>query len=250
MKNLFFTLITFNVNILLGQIGIGTKDIDTGLVLKMDSKNSGILIPRLALQGKNIQAPLEGEPKTGLIVYNTQRSGTPPNYVSRGFYYWDEKTSSWTSAYIPISHSIAKFANYGTNVDFNTKVNPLNIFDVELFNEDPSLYKKYLDGIKIYETGLYKFTLNLDMDGTSDRDIFEIDIFVDDNKIPETFYVCTVDNAAGSSQDIGYVFTVYINIPRNRSGSYIYFKGKEVDGAAKVTFRKPKTSSVTIEKVR
>jgi hypothetical protein len=245
-----FLLTAFCVNMLFCQVGIGTNNIESGVILKMESLNQGFLIPKLKLQSKNVKAPLNGVPKTGLLVYNTATNGVAPNQVASGFYYWNETSSGWEPVYKPVIHSIAKYVNVGTTTDFNNGTNALNIFDEGVFNEAPSLYQKYLNGIKIFETGLYKFTLNLDMDGTSDRDIFAIDIYVDNKKIPETFYVSTVDNASGSSQDIGYVFTVYINIPRNNSGSYVYFMGREVDGVAQVYFKNPRTSSVTIEKVR
>lgn len=67
------------------QVGIGTTDPNGAL--DINSPNDGLLIPRIALTAKNIatvQTPTVSE-----IIYNTATSGTAPNEVVPGFYFWN-----------------------------------------------------------------------------------------------------------------------------------------------------------------
>lgn len=67
------------------QVGIGTTDPNGAL--DINSSSDGLLIPRVALTAKNIatvQTPTVSE-----IIYNTATSGTTPNEVIPGFYFWN-----------------------------------------------------------------------------------------------------------------------------------------------------------------
>lgn len=73
-------------------VGIGT-DTPNG-VLEINSSTTGLVLPRVALQATNIQAPIVNprgavalEP--GTTVYNTATAGTTPNNVAPGLYYWN-----------------------------------------------------------------------------------------------------------------------------------------------------------------
>lgn len=72
-------------------IGMGT-DSPSG-VLELNSANSGFVLPRVALQGTNVQAPIVnpsgGALEAGTTVYNTATAGTIPNNVAPGLYYWN-----------------------------------------------------------------------------------------------------------------------------------------------------------------
>jgi hypothetical protein len=72
-----------------GSVGIGSNPTpDSSAVLDLNSSNKGFLPPRIALQAKNIAAPVSN-PTQGLMVYNTATSGNAPNQVSPGYYYWE-----------------------------------------------------------------------------------------------------------------------------------------------------------------
>lgn len=91
------------------QVGIGTTDPNGAL--DINSSNDGLLIPRIALTAKNIatvQTPMVSE-----IIYNTATSGTAPNEVFPGFYFWNG--TAWTE----ISHS-----NNVWNLLGNNETNP------------------------------------------------------------------------------------------------------------------------------
>ena len=50
--------------------------------------NMGMLIPRIALTATNIALPIKS-PALSLLIYNTASSGSFPNTVLPGFYYWN-----------------------------------------------------------------------------------------------------------------------------------------------------------------
>ena len=71
-----------------GSVGIGNNPSpNSSAILDLNSSNKGFLPPRIALQAKNIAAPVSN-PTQGLLVFNTATSGNAPNQVSPGYYYW------------------------------------------------------------------------------------------------------------------------------------------------------------------
>jgi hypothetical protein len=70
------------------QTGIGTTTPDASAKLEVASTNQGFLPPRIALTATNAASPVTS-PATGLLVYNTATTGTAPNNVVPGFYYWN-----------------------------------------------------------------------------------------------------------------------------------------------------------------
>ncbi len=74
------------------NIGIGTITPDSSAQLDVYSINKGFLPPRVALTSREITLPVNN-PKEGLLVYNTSTSGSTPNNVAPGYYYWNG--SNW-----------------------------------------------------------------------------------------------------------------------------------------------------------
>lgn len=96
MKKIILLLIFITNATAFSQVGIGTANIQNGVALQMESNSKGLLIPRVPLQAKNVQAPIAPSPiAIGVMVYNTANAGTGVNSVSPGFYYWNG--SLWTS---------------------------------------------------------------------------------------------------------------------------------------------------------
>lgn len=58
-------------------------------ILDVNSTNKGVLVPRVALTARNNNAPIGAGIENSLLVYNTATSGTAPNNVTPGYYYWD-----------------------------------------------------------------------------------------------------------------------------------------------------------------
>lgn len=104
MKNkiaLSVLLLFISTTCLIAQVGIGTTE--PKAMLDIQSSDSGILIPRVALTAANLQAPITAPTvETGLLVFNTATSGTAPNNVTPGFYYWNG--SKWTGLTSKITH--------------------------------------------------------------------------------------------------------------------------------------------------
>lgn len=96
MKKIILLLILLTNATAFSQVGIGTANIQNGVALQIESNSKGLLISRVPLQAKNLEAPLAPSPiAVGIMVYNTANAGTGANAVSPGFYYWNG--SLWTS---------------------------------------------------------------------------------------------------------------------------------------------------------
>lgn len=98
MKNLIIILIVLSTSSAISQVGIGTTSPDTSSILDINSTNSGILIPRLALTSTSDTATISGTEATSLLVYNTATVSD----VIPGFYFWNgtewERISSGNSS--------------------------------------------------------------------------------------------------------------------------------------------------------
>lgn len=70
------------------QTGIGTTTPNASAKLDVTSIDKGFLPPRVALIAANSASPITS-PATGLLVYNTAATGTAPNNVVPGYYYWN-----------------------------------------------------------------------------------------------------------------------------------------------------------------
>ncbi|UPQ77720.1 tail fiber domain-containing protein [Flavobacterium azooxidireducens] len=113
MKNLIIFLMLLQISLSYSQVGIGTTDPNGAL--DINSSNDGLLIPRIALTAKNIatvQTPTVSE-----IIYNTATSGTAPNEVFPGFYFWNG--TAWTEL---------SYSNNVWNLLGNNETNPTTHF--------------------------------------------------------------------------------------------------------------------------
>ncbi len=103
------------------QTGIGTTTPSPSAKLEVASSNQGFLPPRIALTATNAASPVTS-PATGLLVYNTATSGTPPNNVAPGYYYWNG--SAWVAVLSTITtSSISGNGTTTTLTNFGAEVN-------------------------------------------------------------------------------------------------------------------------------
>jgi hypothetical protein len=115
---LIFGLAFFTGN---AQTGIGTTTPSPSAKLEVASSNQGFLPPRIALTATNAASPVTS-PATGLLVYNTATTGTAPNNVSPGYYYWNG--SAWVAILSNITtSSISGNGTTTTLTNFGAEVN-------------------------------------------------------------------------------------------------------------------------------
>jgi hypothetical protein len=92
--SILFLLSNFLVNAN-AQTGIGTITPNASAKLEVASSTQGFLPPRIALTGTNDNTTIKNAagtsitPATGLLIYNTATTGTAPNNVVPGYYYWN-----------------------------------------------------------------------------------------------------------------------------------------------------------------
>lgn len=85
------SLILFSFFLLISTLGfaqVGINTTDPKAMLDIESTDSGILIPRVALSSTIVADPVT-TPELSELVYNTEIAGTVPHNVTPGFYYWN-----------------------------------------------------------------------------------------------------------------------------------------------------------------
>lgn len=107
---------TFFVNGVTDNVGLGTNAPNTSSSLELVHDNRGFLVNRVVLTSRSVAAPITS-PATGLLVYNTNTSGTAPNNVSPGFYYWNG--SEWIAMDGTGGRDWSLLGNAGTNASVN-----------------------------------------------------------------------------------------------------------------------------------
>jgi hypothetical protein len=109
-KQIFFIVGLFFSMQMFAQTGIGTTTPHASAKLEISSNNKGFLPPRIALTGTNDVTTI-ASPATGLVIYNTATSGTTPNNVIPGFYYYD--ASKWNQ--LVDQSSLNSFSGFNPN---------------------------------------------------------------------------------------------------------------------------------------
>jgi len=103
------------------QTGIGTTTPSPSAKLEVFSNNQGFLPPRIALTAINNASPVTS-PATGLLVYNTATTGTAPNNVAPGYYFWNG--TAWVAILGNITtSSISGNGTSTTLTNFGAEVN-------------------------------------------------------------------------------------------------------------------------------
>lgn len=119
-------LLVFSLAFLSGkaQTGIGTTTPSPSAKLEVASTNQGFLPPRIALTAANAASPVTS-PATGLLVYNTATTGSAPNNVAPGYYYWNG--TAWvailgnvTTSSISGNGTTTTLTNFGAEVNVQT----------------------------------------------------------------------------------------------------------------------------------
>ena len=152
MKKIILFVIIFNgfLNLLRAQnVGINNNGAvpNASAMLDIVASDKGLLVPRFALSDITVAAPVTS-PAVSLIVYNTATSGSVPNNVVPGFYYWDG--SKWVAFAGSGGKDWALLGNAGTvagtnflgttdNVDLVFKVNNIQAGKLNIANNQTFL---------------------------------------------------------------------------------------------------------------
>jgi hypothetical protein len=88
MKSTFLIFFLCAFFTLQAQVGIGTTSPAASAQLDVTSSSKGFLPPRVALSSITDVSTISA-PATGLTIYNTATSGTTPNDVTPGYYYYN-----------------------------------------------------------------------------------------------------------------------------------------------------------------
>ena len=94
------TIILFSLSVCyvtIGQVGIGTNTPHASAALEILTTDKGFLAPRVALLSNTDVATINS-PAIGLLIYNTTTTGSFPNNIEPGYYFFNG--TKWE----PLSH--------------------------------------------------------------------------------------------------------------------------------------------------
>ncbi|PQL95743.1 hypothetical protein [Apibacter adventoris] len=184
------------------QIGINTAQINSASMFHINSSTKGVLVPRIQLKSINSHSPLPKDITEGTLVFNEGIAGIGDDKIFSGFYYW--KDSKWNTLMSKNDDTDYKVVQFSNNPDSNFNFNgstigfgkETDIFGVEIFNDDPNLYKKLSDNsIQFLKDGLYFINLNLALeDETSNNKIYGV------NSNVEIFMSFTIEHNGTETQ--------------------------------------------------
>ncbi len=110
---LCFSFLLFSFSLLAQGVGIGAPP-NNKAALDVQSTDKGMLVPRVALTSRSSSTPLGAGIEPSMMVYNTATSGTAPDNVIPGYYFWDG--TQWK----PFSEQKGMYRNEVTYHTFNT----------------------------------------------------------------------------------------------------------------------------------
>lgn len=152
MKTSFYFLLLSKLIISLNlysqnNVAINTTGLsaDPSSILDISSTNTGILIPRVALSSTDSPTPITS-PANSLLVYNSATSGTAPNNVFPGYYFWNG--SAWVRILNNIGDNGEAWLTNG-----NSGTNPFNNFIGTTDNIDLIIRTNNLERIRVKNNG-------------------------------------------------------------------------------------------------
>ena len=95
---------------------------DNSAVMELRSANQGFLAPKVVLTATNVAAPIS-TPTNGLMVYNTNATGSGPTDVQPGYYFWSG--TGWTR-FMNGNSSVISGSGAATRVAFWDGANSLS----------------------------------------------------------------------------------------------------------------------------
>ena len=228
------------------QVAIGTTIIENGVQFKVESSNSGVLIPRIALTSRNVVAPVTATPPAGTLIYNTVTSGNFPYNVVPGFYYWDGL--EWRAIADTKINKTVKFRNNTTSINFSTAGGVyVDIFNTVDWNEETTLFQKINNtDLRITETGLYEVTCNLSLDCSNIERYLNLRLNINGVDTGENIRGIAPEDS-GSNGTFSVHFTQYLVINTN---DVLRLRSYRDGSSATISFDANGTSSLVVKRIR
>ncbi|SDR09455.1 hypothetical protein SAMN05421664_3514 [Chryseobacterium soldanellicola] len=265
MKKYLYSLILFSglFTFYSGQIGIGTAVNSDGVMLQLESSNKGLLFPRVALVSRTATTPLLPTIPTGTIVFNTSTTGSFPNLISPGIYWWSAEDQQWTNMSTNLETAAMKYTNSEITTNYNTTtLQNVKLFGNLVYNESSSIYSVNTTNqtLTIKKQGLYSISSILSFDRLSGGDNSMVSLsarlFINGNPVG-TEQVFSPEETASVNSDRGlfsYAFTEYLPLNTN---DIISIKIKKTAGTyssgygdAEVKFHQSGDSSIALLRIR
>lgn len=249
------TLITFFVMCctMYSQMGINTTTIQDGLMLEVHSPNKGVKIPTININSRTDQAPLTGIVPTGTLVFNTRNFGSFPDEVSKNFYWWDNENKVWMPFGMNLEKVTCQFRNEEKTIDFHEgpigTYRDMDLFANLAFNENFDIYQKLSStSLKINKSGLYGFTINIDMYKASSNNALGLSTRILVNNVPKG----TVQYWRGqdNENELSHHFTEYLEIEDGDVVSIQTARSTVSGSSGVIRFTGANTSNITIQRIR
>ncbi|RYD98053.1 MAG: hypothetical protein EOP54_08960 [Sphingobacteriales bacterium] len=137
MKNKYIRIGTLLTILMIGGYGVNAQTTslklgtnptikDPSALIELEANNKGALLPRVALTSTIVASPVTA-PANALTVFNTATSGTAPNNVTPGYYYWNlDAVTPANSKWIRLSDS--NTPSLGWSLTGNGATNAANNF--------------------------------------------------------------------------------------------------------------------------
>lgn len=230
----------------ISQVAIGTTVIENGVQFKVESTNSGILIPRIALTSRNVIAPVSATPPAGTLIYNTATNGVFPNNVVPGFYYWDG--FEWRAIADTKINKTIKFRNNSTSVNFSTVGGVyIDIFNTVDWNEESTLFQKINNtDLRISEAGLYEITGNFSLRSSDIEVYLNMRLNVNGTDVGEKIRGIAPEDS-GSNGQFSIHFTQYLVLNEN---DILRFRSYRDGDSTIINFDSIGTSSLVVKRIR
>lgn len=170
MFKIFILIILMISNKLFCQVGIGTKEVNDGVMLQLDSNDKGFLLPKFSLVSKSLTNPLPSTIPFGTLIFNTATSGSFPNLVTPGVYWWNSDENQWYNIANSLDNAVMKYVNNETSTNYNTNSwQNLKLFGKMVFNESSIIYNvnSTNNTVVIGRDGLYSISVLLSFDRLS-----------------------------------------------------------------------------------
>ncbi len=255
MKNLIILFSVTIASFLSAQIGIGTTNPSIGASMDVQSSSKGVLFPRVALTNNTDQVTIPS-PAVGLVVFNTQDSGSGNNVVKKdNFYFWDGvkwehsvNSEEFTNALSQLK--IPKLAGYMYKANPQRYDNPTG--DMILTFDNPSNvfnFGEYMN-FNPADTSMSSFVVNNTAKyGFEAFGCFLINVNVNDTIHPEVVFQRSTDNGAtwNDTPIIGTVdysrpLTTGLTIPINITGAMQLNAGDLLRMVVRIKFHTPTSS--------